>query len=158
VRRQAAWLLGRSGRLAGALPAGGRPGSARVSSALLGRVADGRADAARRERYTVLLEALRGAVPELDRLPAGASPFGVPVAAPDKAGLLGRLLRANVHALDFWSTPHPTLRIDAFPGAAARRATTVALPVHQELRPQVVQQLARGVRGDAQRRAGAPKA
>ncbi len=91
--------------------------------------------ARRRAHYRLLLEELREDVPQpFDRLPAGSSPFAFPVTSPRKSELVDRLARAGVRGLDFWSVPHPSLAEERFPAAAERRATTVGLPVHQELR------------------------
>jgi peroxiredoxin Q/BCP len=39
----------------------------------------------------------------------------------------------DISAMSFWSVPHPSLPVDEFPAAARRRATTVLLPIHQDL-------------------------
>jgi CelD/BcsL family acetyltransferase involved in cellulose biosynthesis len=103
---------------------------------LLPRVADRAAAARRRANARVLLEGLGERVPPpFDAPPPGAAPFALPVHARDKPALLNRLSRHGIEALDFWSHPHPALDVDRFPDVAARRASTVALPVHQELCP-----------------------
>jgi CelD/BcsL family acetyltransferase involved in cellulose biosynthesis/dTDP-4-amino-4,6-dideoxygalactose transaminase len=103
---------------------------------LLPRVADPAAAARRRANARYLIEGLGERVPApFDAPPAGAAPFVLPVRARDKAALIDRLARQGIEALDFWSHPHPLLDVDRFPGVAVRRASTVALPVHQELRP-----------------------
>lgn len=152
ARTHAAWLAGRSG-LAARLS---RPGARRaraydaaadfalgdpstpaapLSRLLLPRVADEAAADLRREHYRFLLERLGGrAAPGFDRLPDGAAPFAFPIEVPDKAAELARLARAGVRALDFWAVPHPALPAGEYPAAARRRARTLGLPVHQELR------------------------
>jgi perosamine synthetase len=103
---------------------------------LLSRLGDPAAAVRRRANARVLLEGLGDRVPApFDRLPDGAAPFAFPIHAPDKAALLERLARHGVFALDFWSAPHPSLPADRFPELSARRATTIGLPIHQELRP-----------------------
>jgi dTDP-4-amino-4,6-dideoxygalactose transaminase len=105
------------------------------------------AAARRRAHYSLLLDELGDRVPPpFDRLPAGAAPFVFPVVDEQKGVLLARLRAARVHALDFWSVPHPTLPADGYPGAAQRRARTVALPCHQELGLRDVERVARAVR------------
>jgi CelD/BcsL family acetyltransferase involved in cellulose biosynthesis len=47
-----------------------------------------------------------------------------------------------VKAADLWSVPHPSLDAAAFPAASRRRATTLCLPVHQELRPEDLERIA----------------
>jgi hypothetical protein len=102
---------------------------------LLPRVAGSAAAARRRANYAALLAELGELVPPpFDRLPDGSSPFALPIASDDKPGLMRRLARCGVAALDFWSVPHPRLPPEGFSGPARRRATTVSLPVHQELR------------------------
>jgi dTDP-4-amino-4,6-dideoxygalactose transaminase len=102
---------------------------------VLRRVVDPGAAARRRENYRVLLEGLGESVlAPYGRLPEGASPFVMPVTAANKGELLARLRERGVFALDLWSMPHPSLPAEGFPRAAERRATTLGLPVHQELR------------------------
>jgi len=149
ARRHAWWLLGRAGRLArrgrepGAYDPGldfalGTPTSppALATMPLVRRLAREDVAAVRRAHYRRLLADLGEAVPApFARLPEGASPFALPIRTQDKPRLLARLRSAGVDALDFWSVPHPDLRAEAHPQAAARRGSTVCLPVHQELRP-----------------------
>ena len=111
---------------------------------LLRRIDYEAAVARRRAHYELLSEALEGRVPApFDRLPAGASPFALPVSTEDKAGLLRALEAQGVEALDFWSVPHPSLPVDDFPAAASRRGSTLCLPVHQELREADLERIAR---------------
>ena len=163
ARHQAAWLAARSPTIARVLASAqaatgdARPydpaadfavdehdrGISATSLRLLGRLADPAAAAIRRGHYRVLADALGEAVPPpFDAMTPGASPFVLPVSAPDKAALLRWLATAGVQALDFWSVAHPALDAERFPGAARRRATTVGLPVHQELRPADVERIA----------------
>jgi selenocysteine lyase/cysteine desulfurase len=110
---------------------------------LLLRLAGDDPAAARRANYRRLLEALREHVPApFDELPAGASPFCLPVETERKAEVLTRLEREGIAAVDFWSVPHPSLPAERFPRVARRRSRTVALPVHQEMRPRDVQRIA----------------
>ncbi len=126
------------------------PGAA--TRRLLPRVADRAAAARRRANARVLLDALGEQVPPpFDVVGAGAAPFAFPVRTGDKAALLDRLRRRGIEALDFWSHPHPALP-RRFADAAARRASTVALPVHQELRPGDLDRIVVAVRGHAARR------
>lgn len=107
---------------------------ARVTTAMVMRLADEQTAAHRRENYSYLLERLHPHVPTpFDQLPAGASPFAFPVTTEDKQGLVGMLRVERIRAESFWSYPHPLVPTERFPGAAGRRAHTVALPVHQEL-------------------------
>jgi DegT/DnrJ/EryC1/StrS aminotransferase family len=114
----------------------GRPRPASLATCrALPRVADPATAEARRSRYGFLLERLGDAVhPAFAALPPGASPFVFPVSDDDKAGLLGALRARGIRALDLWAAPHPALRAERFPQAAALRRTLVGLPVHQELR------------------------
>ncbi|MDQ3866052.1 MAG: DegT/DnrJ/EryC1/StrS family aminotransferase, partial [Actinomycetota bacterium] len=149
AKRHAAWLAARSPAAAAALPKRRRPydpaadfavigdghAPSRSSLFLLRRLADPEAAEARRANYRALLARLGDRVPDpFAALPAGAAPFAFPVETDDKERLLAQLRRAGVDALDFWSTPHPALPVEQFPAAARRRARTLALPVHQELR------------------------
>src|SRR5207244_2299163 len=92
---------------------------------------------------------------------AGAAPTGAAAVATRTAlwlasrsaaaaGLAGRLERlgpGGVVALDCWSGPHGALPGEGFPRARARRATTVCLPVHQELRASDLERIVELVRG-----------
>jgi dTDP-4-amino-4,6-dideoxygalactose transaminase len=160
----AAWLAGRSA-VVGGLAARRRPrrydpaadfalGSPRPPSRAtllaLGRVADPSAAARRRANYAVLLDRLGDLVPPpFDELVPGASPFVLPVRAPDKARFLRRARAAGVRALDLWSVAHPSLPTEQFPRAAALRASLVGLPVHQELRRRDLDRIAAVARAAA---------
>lgn len=163
ARRHAAWLLAQADGLV--RPAGndrerdyspeedftlGDPGAAPAAAtlALLPRVVEEPAAGRRRANYRLLLDDLAEHVPApFADLPEGASPFAFPVESDGKARLLTRLAGSGIAALDFWSVPHPSLPAARFPGAAARRARTLGLPVHQALDPDDVERIARAVRG-----------
>jgi perosamine synthetase len=170
-RRHATWLLQRSPALAHALAHPGRNGHAydpaaeialgaagtqpsTVTLRLLGRVADAGAAAARRANYAVLLDELGPQVPEaFRRLPEGAVPLGLPLEARDKPALLARLAEHGIDGVDFWSVAHPGLPQLGFGLTRRRRATTVLLPVHQELRPAELERIAGAARTRPRRRA-----
>jgi dTDP-4-amino-4,6-dideoxygalactose transaminase/CelD/BcsL family acetyltransferase involved in cellulose biosynthesis len=121
---------------------------------LLPRIADLTTAAARRANARILLEGLGDQVPRpFDRLPEGAAPFALPIHTPDKQALMERLARHGISALDFWSVPHPILPSDRFPDLATRRATTIGLPVHQELGLADLERILSAVRGQRQRTA-----
>ncbi len=162
VRRHGAWVAGRSAAVASLLAwrqhdepyrpdddfALGDPQAPAAASQFLIRRLPTDAAAARRAHYRALLAGLSDSVsPPFAEVPDGASPFAFPLTTDNKGELLDRLRRAGVHALDFWSVPHPSLPAGRFPGAAARRASTVALPVHQELRTSDVERIAAAARG-----------
>lgn len=160
ARRVGALLAGRSGWLARRVgPRRGVYDAARDFA--LGRVAGPslmtgwalrRAPAAetadrRRRHYRYLLDRLGDLVPApFGEIPEGASPFAFPVRTDDKPGLLAHLERHAVRATNLWSVAHPSLDVAAFPLAAARRATTVILPVHQHLRDADLDRIVRAVR------------
>jgi hypothetical protein len=125
---------------------GERPAAATI--ALLRRIADPTAAVRRRANARMLLDELGDQVPPpFGRLPEGAAPFALPIHATDKHSLLERLDSSGVTALDFWSVAHPALPAERFPEIAARRATTVGLPVHQELAPADLERMVPAVRG-----------
>ncbi|MEK6252553.1 MAG: aminotransferase class V-fold PLP-dependent enzyme [Actinomycetota bacterium] len=106
----------------------------RATSLLLPRLNYARVPERRRRNYLRLLAALgRRVPPPFEALPEGASPMIFPVRAEDKAGFLEHLRHGGIKAVDFWSVSHPAFDDDWFPAIAERRATTVGLPVHQEL-------------------------
>jgi CelD/BcsL family acetyltransferase involved in cellulose biosynthesis/dTDP-4-amino-4,6-dideoxygalactose transaminase len=120
-----------------------------IGQMLLPRLATVPASAIRRAHYRLLLERLEELVPtEFPPIPDGAAPFAFPVFAHDKADLLERLRRAGIHALDFWSFPHPTLEPDADRVSARLRRHVVGLPVHQELAVDDLRRVAAAVIGD----------
>ena len=132
-----------------------RPSTA--TTLLLPSLADRRVAAVREQNWHELREAIGSEhTAGLPDLPAGSSPFGLAVEAPDKRELLGRLTRVGVRALDFWSVPHPLLDVARFPRERALREKVVVLPVHQELRPRDIRRVARAVR-PAPKAHGAPK-
>jgi len=119
---------------------------------LLRRIADETAAARRRANYDVLLGGLGDQVaPGFEEVADGASPFLLPVETGDKAGLIEHLRTQGIEALDVWSSPHPSLAVERFPGIAARRARTVGLPVHQELMRQDLDRMIAAVTGHAER-------
>lgn len=118
-----------------------------TTSFLLRRISDPAAAERRRENYRLLLSHLSELVPApFGDLPDGASPFAFPIQVDGKGRILAGLRERGINALDLWSVPHPSLARELFPGAADRRATTVGLPVHQELRRSDLERIAIAVR------------
>jgi dTDP-4-amino-4,6-dideoxygalactose transaminase len=160
------WLKGRSGWLAGfdpqlrhrapaAPPVPGQdfmlgdPGSPPSSATLflLPYVAHTDAAAHRRANYQMLLELLAEHVPPpFAQLPQGASPFAFPIETDQKVALRERLAADGITALNFWSVAHPLLPTECFPHLARLRARILGLPVHQELRAQDLERVARVVK------------
>jgi peroxiredoxin/dTDP-4-amino-4,6-dideoxygalactose transaminase len=109
-------------------------GPAAISVRMLKRSETVVVAAARRRNHERLVERLRPLISDpFTATPEGSCPFGVPVTTSDPEGLLRHLGERDISATNFWSVPHPRLPVDEFPAAARRRATTVLLPVHQEL-------------------------
>jgi perosamine synthetase len=157
VRCHARWLVSRSGTLSRLGHRNGGPydaaqdfalgdagrGPLGLTVGLLPRAAAGDPAAARRANYRRLLDALRPHVPApFDDVPPGASPFCFPVETERKAEVLASLEHACIAAINLWSVPHPCLPVERFPQAARRRAGTIGLPVHQELRETDVARIA----------------
>jgi dTDP-4-amino-4,6-dideoxygalactose transaminase len=106
----------------------------RMSRYLLPRLYDRSIAERRRAHYGMLLERLAGMVPAaFANLPEGTSPYAFPVRSHAKAELRAALERAGIFPRD-WLTPHHSLPVADYPGAAAARSRLLALPVHQELR------------------------
>jgi dTDP-4-amino-4,6-dideoxygalactose transaminase len=162
--RHAAWLMGRSPALArvGATVRRERrysaeedirlgdtaTGASAATSFLLPRVADPAAASRRRANYRLLLTRLGRIVPpQFAELPDGASPFVFPIETARRSELLERLARQAIEAIAFWSVPHHELAVSQFPYVRALRERIVGLPIHQELRPRDIEQLARAVSG-----------
>ena len=166
MRRHAAWIAARL-PLAGPHVASRRAGRhdemelgdpdappTAGTRALLARLTEGDAAAARRSNYRSLLDHLGAMVaPPFDVLPATASPFVFPVETDSKRRLLERLDAQGIHALDLWSTPHRSLPDEGFEISRRRRARTVGLPVHQELRGQDLERIVTAVRRPSPARA-----
>jgi CelD/BcsL family acetyltransferase involved in cellulose biosynthesis len=130
-------LPGAGGALALARPPeqglGGRAEPARAQATALRRLLGGDPRASRRANYRVLLAELRDQVPEeFARLPTGAVPFALPVAAGDPAELRRRLQGQGIEVVGM-RAGRPAER---FPNAARLAASTVGLPVHHGLRPE----------------------
>lgn len=132
----------------------GDPGRAarKITGFLLTRLASQEAQKARSANYARLLEKLGRFVPDRFAKPVeGASPFAFPVFSNRKKETLGRLARSGVHALDFWSVAHPSLRTEDFPRAAELRGGVIALPVHQGLGDGELDLIARATLGEMER-------
>jgi dTDP-4-amino-4,6-dideoxygalactose transaminase len=128
---------------------------AAVTSFLLPRVVDVQAAARRRLHYQLLLEQLAAYVPApFTHVPAGASPFAFPIETDQKAAVLARLSDNGVMAANFWSIGHPSLPEAQCPNATWRRSRTIVLPVHQELRIEDVERIAKVVRDAVEDRPG----
>jgi hypothetical protein len=111
-------------------------GPSATSVYLLRRAAVGDPAAVRRSNLIYMGQRLGSLVlPPYNRPRTDSCPFGVPIVVPDKQRLIARLLDRGISAVDFWAVPHPLLPVEDFPAAAGRRATTMLLPVHQELEP-----------------------
>jgi peroxiredoxin/dTDP-4-amino-4,6-dideoxygalactose transaminase len=109
-------------------------GPAALSLFLLRRLARGAdAAAARRSNFERLHKRLEEWVaPGFEGIDDESCPFAFPIATADKHGLIAALASEGIEALDLWSLPHPSA--PDFPAVLTRRATTIGLPVHQELR------------------------
>lgn len=117
---------------------------ARSSVFLLPRVASYAVREARCANYSRLLEALSDhVVPPFGALPAGTCPWFFPVRTQSPALAIEHLLTHGVSTIHYWAAGHPACDETRFPATVERRATTVALPVHQELRPAHVEHIAK---------------
>jgi perosamine synthetase len=106
----------------------------RATSSLIGFFDYPRVPERRRRHYQRLLASLRDRVePPFDELPDGTSPMIFLLKVKDKAGFIEHMRAARIKPVDFWSVPHPAYDPERFAAIAERRATTVGLPVHQEL-------------------------
>ena len=100
----------------------------------------------RRRNHARLVERLRPHVaPPFTATVEGSCPFGLPVSTPDPHGLMRHLRQRDISATHFWSLPHPSLPVAEYPAAARRRASTILLPVHQELDDSDVDRIADAV-------------
>jgi CelD/BcsL family acetyltransferase involved in cellulose biosynthesis len=79
------------------------------------------------------------------------SPLIFPLEADLEGDLADRLSDRGIEASPFWPVLHPAVPHEAFPGAASWRKRFLALPVHQELRPDDLERVIDVVRGRARR-------
>jgi len=118
-------------------------GPSQAARLLLPRLVDPAVVTRRRSNYERLLATLAEHVPRpFQRLPDGAVPWVFPVATTRKRRVLESLAADRISAMDLWSVPHRSLAVELFPAATERRASTVALPVHQGLRDEDLERIA----------------
>jgi dTDP-4-amino-4,6-dideoxygalactose transaminase len=157
VRRHASWWMERSGLLAaGAELRRERPYDPSLDFALgdpetppsaatrflLPRIADPGAAGNRHANYVALLGELGEAVgAPFASVPEGASPFAFLFETDRREEVVRRFRARGIGAYPFWLAFHPATPVDQFPGIAARRRRTVALPVHQELTQSAVDRI-----------------
>jgi peroxiredoxin/dTDP-4-amino-4,6-dideoxygalactose transaminase len=109
-------------------------GVSAISLRMLDRSPTAGLAAIRRRNHARLVRRLHPLVPKpFADTSDDSCPFGVPVVTGDREGLLDDLRRHDINAVKFWSVPHPSLPVAEFPAAAARRSSTVLLPIHQQL-------------------------
>jgi dTDP-4-amino-4,6-dideoxygalactose transaminase len=102
--------------------------------------------AARRRNYFLLLGRLRDRVPPIfGELPAGASPLFYPLLVDDKPAVAAHLAERRIETVDFWRDGHPLCPPGIFPEVEVLRRRVLELPVHQDLTPDDVAQIARAV-------------
>lgn len=119
---------------------------ARASCHLMRRLCRPEIVVRRRRNYEWLLERLGPLVPApFRRLPPGAFPLAFPIACEDRGGARAQLAGSGIEAVALWSFPHRSLPVERFPEAARRRASWLALPVHQGLRPSELDAVAAAV-------------
>ena len=100
----------------------------------------------RRTNYSLLLDEFAHRVPSaFAKLPDGASPLVFPLEVEGDA--IERIRARGIAAEPLWPLLHPLLPADDFPAAVAWHRRFVALPVHQELTPSDVEDIAAAVRG-----------
>jgi hypothetical protein len=118
----------------------------RLSLFLMPRVARSSVREIRRRNYSRLLDALGDYVAEpFDALTPGACPWFFPVRTPSPQEAVLNLLRFGVSTIHYWAAGHPAVEDEKFPDVAERRATTLALPVHQGLSTKHVDLIAEAV-------------
>jgi hypothetical protein len=115
---------------------------ARLTETISARVDPVAIRARRRANYLRLLGDLSEHVPERYRdLPELCCPLYLPVRAPDRAAAMRTLLDHGVRALEIWPVPHPLLPREDFRHLDPARDELLALPVHQLLRDEHVDQV-----------------
>lgn len=112
--------------------------SSMFSRAVLTCASTGRIAALRRKHYLMLNEALRGLPgvrPLFGHLPDGVVPWQFPLLADDPEPLFAALHAAGVPVVRFASTLWPGVNAQTCPNSAMLSRHVLALPCHQELRP-----------------------
>lgn len=102
----------------------------------LSRVSPEPVAAARRRNFARLLDArarFADCEPLIGELPPGVCPLYFPVVTEDPAGLLRRLGREAVSAVQWWDDFHPAVPWARFPEARRLKESVVVLPIHQDL-------------------------
>jgi dTDP-4-amino-4,6-dideoxygalactose transaminase len=121
-------------------------GMSGLSSFVAGRLEAREIVAARRRNYFLLLGRLRDRVPPVfGELPAGACPLFYPLVVDDKAAVAARLAARRIETVDFWREGHPLCPRGEFPEVEALRRRVLELPVHQDLSPEDVANVAQAV-------------
>ncbi len=121
-------------------------GMSRLTSLVARRLDAAAIVAARRRNYFLLLGRLRDRVPPVfGELPAGACPLFYPLLCEDKATVAARLAARRIETVDFWREGHPLCPAGEFPETEALRRRVLELPVHQDLAPEDMADVARAV-------------
>jgi perosamine synthetase len=101
----------------------------------------------RRRNYFFLLGRLREvSAPLFHQLPPGVCPLFYPLVVDDKARVLQRLRERGIDAIDFWRRFHPACDAAAFPEVARLRERIVEIPCHQDLGPELMEEVAQATR------------
>ena len=132
------------GRTSGA-PVRLRAGSAAAARLLAGAVPEW-VVARRRAHYRRLLESARRlswARPLYDELPEGVCPLGLGLVAEDRDRWRDALLASGVNVRTYWEQLPTQVDPERFPDAAWLRDHILVLPVHQGLRSEQIDWLAR---------------
>lgn len=122
-----------------------RAGS-RIAYHLLRSAAAGRIITRRREHYRRLLDAARSLSwgrPIFDDLPDGVCPLGFPMLVEERNRVRDDLLAAGVNVRTYWDELPAQVDRSRFPDAAWLRNRILVLPVHQGLRFEQIDWLAR---------------
>jgi selenocysteine lyase/cysteine desulfurase len=118
----------------------------RLSLFLMPRVARRSVREIRRRNYSRLLDALGDyVVGPFGALTPGACPWFFPVRTPSPGDAVLNLLQHGVSTIHYWAAGHPAIEDGKFPNVLRRRATTLAVPVHQGLSTKDVDRIAEAV-------------
>jgi hypothetical protein len=121
-------------------------GMSALSALVLGRLDYPSIVAARRRNYLLLLGRLRDAAPPVfEALPPGVCPLFYPLRCADKVRVQRRLAARGIETVDFWRSGHPSCPAERFPEVELLRQRVLELPIHQDLGPEEMADLARSV-------------
>ena len=95
------------------------------------------------EQYLTLIQNVPNIKPFFDQLPAGVNPLSFPVIVKHRQWVCDELNELSIGAIAWWSGYHRDMPWQEFPDACFLKDNVLALPVHQQLRPEHVEYISK---------------